>query len=184
MTAAPQLSFPADYAPEPVEEPEAVSAHDRATRLLALRVLKDWIAVEDRKLRDEMCAELVVGERYSGLLDPADKETLLGFVQLTKARESATVTDSDALLAWVEAHCPGEVVTTRSVRPAFVTALLASVKADGGWIDPGTSELLEVDGIAVRTGSPTLTVKPTAEADGLVSEALAARRLRLMPAAS
>lgn len=161
-----------------------LTAHDRATRLLALRVLRDWIAAEDRRLRDEMCAELVVGERYSGLLDPADRESLLGFVQLTKARESAMVVDSDALLAWVEAHCPGEVVTTRSVRPAFVQTLLGSVKADGGWADPESGELLEVDGIAVRTGSPTLTVKPTAEADALVSEALAARRLRLMPAAT
>lgn len=161
-----------------------LTAHDRATRLLALRVLKDWIALEDRKLRDEMCAELVVGERYSGLLDPADKETLLGFVQLTKARESATVTDQAALLAWVEEHCPGEVVTTKAVRPAFVTALLASVKADGGWIDADTSELLEVAGVEVRVGSPTLTVKPTAEADGLVADALAARSLRLMPGAA
>lgn len=161
-----------------------LTAHDRATRLLALRVLKDWVAAEDRRLREEMCAELVVGERYSGLIDPADKDSLLGFVQLTKARESATVTDPAALLAWVVEHCPGEVVTTRSVRPAFVTALLASVKADGGWIDPDTSELLEVDGIEVRTGQPTLTVKPTAEADALVSEALAARRLQLGPAAS
>lgn len=165
-------------------EVPALTAHDRATRLLALRVLKDWIAAEDRRLREEMCAELVVGERYSGLLDPADRESLLGFVQLTKARETAAVTDQAALLAWVEEHCPGEVITTRSVRPAFVTALLGSVKADGGWIDPGTSELLEVDGIEVRTGTPTLTVKPTAEADQLVAEALAARRLRLMPAGS
>ncbi|SNR32772.1 hypothetical protein [Blastococcus mobilis] len=162
--------------------PPALTAHDRATRLLALRVLKDWIAVEDRKLRDEMCAELVVGERYSGLLDPADKESLLGFVQLTKARETASVVDPEALLAWVEEHCPSEVITTRSVRPAFVQALLASVKADGGWVDPETSELLEVKGVEVRTGSPTLTVKPTAEADALVAEALAARRLQLMPA--
>lgn len=160
----------------------ALTAHDRAARLLALRVIKDWIAAEDRKLRDEMCAELVVGERYSGLLDPADKESLLGFVQLTKARETASVVDGEALLAWVEEHCPGEVVTTRSVRPAFVTALLASVKADGGWISPD-GELVDVDGVEVRTGSPTLTVKPTAEADGLVREALAARRLALAPPA-
>lgn len=160
----------------------ALTAHDRATRLLALRVLKDWIAAEDRALREEMCADLVVGERYSGLLDPADKESLLGFVQLTKGRESATVTDPAALLAWVEDHCPDEVVTTRQVRPAFVTALLGSVKADGGWIEPHTGQLLDVPGIEVRTASPTLTVKPTAEADALVAEAVATRRLPLMPA--
>lgn len=162
----------------------ALTAHDRSARLLALRVLSDWVKAEDRRLRDEVCAELVVGERVPGLLDPADKETLLGFVQLTKGRESASVTDPAALLAWVEEHCPGEVVTTKAVRPAFVQALLASVKADGGWVHPATSELLEVDGVEVRTAAPTLTVKPTAEADALVSEALASRRLALGPAST
>lgn len=160
---------------------EVLTQRERATRLLALRVLSDWIKAEDRKLRDESVAELVVGERVSGLLDPADEKTLLGFVQLTKARETAAVVDGDALLAWVEAHAPTEVVTTRSVRPAFVQALLAAVKADGGFVT-GDGELLEVDGVEVRCGSPTLTVKPTAEADGLVRDALADRRLQLGPA--
>jgi hypothetical protein len=157
-----------------------LTAHERTARLLALRVLKDWIAVEDRRLRDEMCAELVVGERYSGLLDPADKESLLGFVQLTKARESWSVTDPDALLEWVEQVAPTEVVTTRQVRPAFIAAVLADCKSHGAWISPD-GELLAPDGVEVRTGSPTLMVKPTAEADYLVADALAARRLELGP---
>lgn len=158
-----------------------MTAKDRASRLLALRVLADWIKAEDRRLRDETVAELVVGERVPGLVDDTDPETLLGFVQLAKGREAATVTDSAALLAWVRGHYPGEIVTTPSVRPAFVTALLAAVKRDGGWTDGATGELLEVDGITVTTSSPTLTVKPTAEADALVADAIATRRIPLGP---
>ncbi len=158
-----------------------MNAKERAARLLALRVLSDWIKAEDRRLREETVAELVVGERVPGLVDDTDPETLLGFVQLTKGREAATVTDGPALLAWVEEHCPGEVVTTRTVRPAFVTALLASVKRDGGWVDPATHEVLDVDGIAVTVASPTLTVKATAEADALVADAIATRRIPLGP---
>lgn len=159
-----------------------MNAKDRASRLLALRVLSDWIKAEDRRLRDQTVAELVVGERVPGLVDNADPETLLGFVQLAKGREAATVTDGPALLAWVEEHCPGEIVTTRTVRSAFVTALLASVKRDGGWPDPDNGLLHDVPGISVTVASPTLTVKPTAEADALVADAIATRRIPLGPA--
>lgn len=162
----------------------ALTAHEQATRLLAIRVVKDWIAAEEKTLREATAAGLMVGERVPGALDPGDPDTLLGFVQLTKAREAVSVVDPAALLAWVETHCPSEVVTTRQVRPAFLVALLASVKADGGWIDPSTSELLEVDGVEVRTGSPVLTVKPAVEADALVAEAFRSRRLELAPGAT
>jgi hypothetical protein len=157
-----------------------VTARDRAARLLALRVIKDWITAEDRRLREEAAAELLVGETVKGLADPADKGSVLGFVQLTKARESWSVTDPDALLEWVEAVAPTEVVTTRQVRPAFIAAVLADCKSHGTWISPD-GELLAPDGVEVRTGSPTLMVKPTAEADYLVADALAARRLELGP---
>jgi hypothetical protein len=41
-----------------------------------------------------------------------------------------------------------------------------------------------VDGVEVTTGAPILTVKATAEADGLVADALASRRLELGPGVS
>jgi hypothetical protein len=159
-----------------------LSAHEKATRLLALRVLKDWIAAEDRRLREELAAEVRVGERYAGALPGAAAADVLGFVQMVKGREAASVVDQAALLAWVEEWAPGEVVTTRAVRPAFVTALLAAVKGDGGWVDPLTSEVVDVDGIEIKTSAPTLNVKPTAEADQLVRDAIRDRRLELGPA--
>lgn len=159
----------------------APTSREVATRLLAIKTVWDWLAKEERDLRDGLAAGLMVGERVPGALDPDDPDTLLGFVQLTKGRETTTVTDPAALLAWCEEHAPGEVVTTRSVRPAFITALLASVKADGGWIHPETYELVPVDGVDYRAGAPVLTVKATAEADALVAEALASRRLAIEP---
>lgn len=161
-----------------------LTSRDRATRLLALRVAKDWIAAEERQLRDDTAAELTVGERVPGLLDPANKDTLLGFVQLTKGRESVAVTDKDAFMEWVAEHAPGEIVTVparEDVRASFVAAITAAVKRDGGWPDPTTGEIVTVDGVESVVGAPTLMVKPTAEADALVADALASRRLQLTP---
>lgn len=154
-----------------------------ATRLLALRVLSDRIKVEDRKLREQASGSLMVGERVSGAIDPTDKETLLGFVQLTKPRETVGVSDSAAFLEWAKAAAPGEIVTTETVRSSFVASVLADVKSHGGWISPD-GELLTPDGVQVTVGSPILTVKPTAEADALVAEAIRTRRLELPGGAS
>lgn len=161
-----------------------MTKEERATRLLAIRVLKDWIATEERQLRDDTAASLMVGERVPGALDPRDQETLLGFVQLTKARETVSVTDREAFTEWVAEHAPGELVeipAREDVRSSFVAAVTAAVKKDGGWIDPATGELLIVDGVETTVGQPTLTVKPTAEADALVADAIASRRLQLTP---
>ena len=154
-----------------------------AARLIAIRVMKDWLSAEDRRLREQAGEALMVGERVSGALDPADKETLLGFVQLTKPRESVSVTDKEAFTEWVAAVAPSELVeipARTDVRSSFVQAVLNEVKAHGGWISPN-GELLSPDGVEVTTGQPIITVKPTAEADGLVRDALAGGRLQLMP---
>lgn len=163
-----------------------MTSRERATRLLAIRVMKDWIADEERKLREDMAAGLMVGERVPGALDPADPETLLGFVQLTKGRESVSVTDREAFTEWVAEHCPGEIVTVparEDVRGSFISAVTDAVKKHGGWIT-ADGELVPVDGVEATHGAPVLTVKTTAEADGLIAAALAARRLQLLPASS
>jgi hypothetical protein len=153
-----------------------------ATRLLAIAVLEKRIATEKAALKAGAGAALIVGERVSGFLDPADRQgTALGHVQLTKARESWQVIDGDDLHAWVAEHAPTEIETvpaTQRVRPAFRDALLAACKADGGWVSPD-GELLEVDGVECRTGQPILTVKPNDTADALVAAALAEGRLQI-----
>ena len=152
-----------------------------ATRLLAIAVLEKRIATEKAALKAAASAELIVGERVSGYLDPADRQgTALGHVQLTKARESWSVTDPQTLLDWAQTNAPGEIETktVTTVRPAFIAALLAACKTDGGWVSPD-GELLEVDGVECRTGSPILTVKPNDEADALVAAALIEGRLQI-----
>lgn len=162
-------------------EVPALSRAEKATRLLAIAVVKARIAEEERRLRTELIAELVTGAREAGVIDPANAEaTALGFVTKKKPAESARVVDPAKVLAWVEAHVPSEVVTTRAVRPAFLPVLLDAVKKDGGWVDPSTSELLDVPGVEVVLGSPSLMVKASEDADRLVAEALAGRRLELL----
>lgn len=156
-----------------------MTGRERAARLVAIRVLKDRIAEEERALREDAVADLMVGEKVVGALPTDDQPEPIGYVQLTKGRESATVVDADALLSWAEKYAPDEVVTTRSVRPSFVAAVLSAVKKDGGWVDPATAEVVDVDGVEVSTGSPILTVKPNADAHRLVLEALAGRRFAL-----
>jgi hypothetical protein len=158
------------------------AARDAATRLLALKVAADWIAAETKRLRESLSAELMVGERVPGALDHDDKDTLLGFVQLTKGRQTVSITDPDAFLAWVEAVAPTEVITTRAVRSSFAAAVLADVRSLGGWVSPD-GELLMPDGLVERMGEPVLTTKVRAEADALVREAIASRRLELGPSA-
>ncbi len=163
----------------------APTARDLAARILAVRVVKDWLAKEERDLKDSLTAGLMVGERVPGALDPADPDTLLGFVQLTKGRESVTVTDREAFTEWVAEHAPGELVTIparEDVRSSFVAAVTDAVKKHGGWISPD-GELIPVDGVQASKGDPILTVKAAAEADGLVRDALASRRLALEPPA-
>ena len=158
-----------------------LSRADKATRLLAIAVVKGRIAAEERRLRTELTAELVTGAREAGFTDPDDQEaTALGFVTKKKGATSARVTDPAALLAWAKEYAPGEVVHVPTVRPAFVTRLLDQVKKDGGWVDPETSELIDVEGVEVITGDPGLMVKASDDADRLVSEALAGHRLALL----
>lgn len=157
-----------------------MTAKEQATRLLALRVVKDWVAAEEGDLRTSVTDALVVGERVPGVLDPSDPDSLLGFVQKIKGRESWAVTDPEAFLAWVQQVAPTEVVTVKKVRESFISAVLNDCKSHGGWISPD-GELLHPDGADARVGEPTITVKPTAEADTLIRQALASRRLELGP---
>lgn len=145
-----------------------------ATRLISARILKDVLSEADSQLRQDMQAGMVVGDRATAVVYENDEPVVVGHVQLTKGTSSTTaaVTDTDALLAWVKAHCPGEVQTVELVRPAFQKALLDHAKA-GGWPDPQTGELLPVEGVTVTPASPrpTLTVKPAEGAADVVRRA-------------
>lgn len=154
-----------------------------ATRLIAARVLRDLLAEQDSQLRQDMQAGMVVGDRATAVVYENDEPVVVGHVQLTKGTSTTTaaVTDAEALLAWVKEHAPTEVQTVELVRPSFQKTLLDQVKSVGGWLDPATGELLDVEGVTVTpaTPRPTLTVKPTDDAADVVRRAWADGRLSL-----
>lgn len=163
---------------EPVPD---LTRQEKATRLLAIAVVTARLELEGKRLRGELVKEMATGARQEGVVDPKDMEgTTLGFVTKKKGSTYVKVTDEAKVLAWVKEHLPTEVQVVESVRPAFLTRLKDAVKADGGWVDPDTSEVMDVPGMEVTTGDPGLMVKASEEADRLVMDALAARRLELM----
>lgn len=166
--------------------PNGPTERDLAVRLVALRVLADRVKAADLEVRAQMQAQMVVGDRVTATLHPTEEEqspTVVGHVQLTKGRAgstTATVTDEQALLAWVTQHHPTEVVTTESVRRSFLTVLLEAIRNDGGWYDKKTGEQVTLPGVDVISGpdgTPTLAVKPTPAAAVEIPEAWADGRL-------
>lgn len=82
-----------------------------------------------------------------------------------KGRQSIAVDDPQALLEWVKAHHPTEVV--ESVNPAYVS----SFKAVEGVVIDGSGE--PVPGMRVKQGDPYITVKSNAETPFLVAQLIA-----------
>lgn len=68
---------------------------------------------------------------------------------------SASVTDENALLAWVAANHPGEIVT--AIRDTYKKKLLDAAKAAGKPIDPVTGEV--VPGITVGKSTPYVSLR-------------------------
>lgn len=154
-----------------------MSRRDTATNLLVSKVVRDGLAKADKAYREQARADFdVPGVRDIGVIGSGDNAQQIGSVQLVKGRESWTVTDPDALLAWVKANRPEEVVTVEQVRPSYIGALLMQAKKDGA---PVTSDGELVPGIEQRTGEPSLNVKPSEDAAQTIAQALADGRLTL-----
>lgn len=155
-----------------------------ATRLIALRVLKDMIAKADEQVREQLSALMLPGDRTTAAVFvqglegvPGSEAVPVGHVLRTKGTTgtvTAAVTDVDALVQWCQQHVPTEVQTLTVVRPSFQKRLIDDVKAHGGWVDTASGELLEVDGITVTPptpGKPILQVKPSEGAEEVVRAA-------------
>jgi hypothetical protein len=151
-----------------------VSRRDTATSLIVSRVIRDRLQAADKAFRERAREDFdVPGVRDIGVI--GDEQ--IGSVSLTKGRESWTVTDPEALLEWVKANFPQEVVTTEAVRSSYVQALLARAKADGVAVDAFTGE--QIPGIEQKVSEPTLTVKPSEDAAQVIAQALADGTLTL-----
>ncbi|MCA1185791.1 MULTISPECIES: hypothetical protein [unclassified Saccharopolyspora] len=113
-----------------------------------------------------------------GRMDPGDRITAtyngqkIAAVSAAEGKTSARVTNPDALAAWVAEHYPTEVEHKPVIRPAFERVLLDLAKKAGEPVAPDGE--LDVPGIAVSNGDPYITVRPTPEAEQIVTAMLAA----------
>lgn len=140
-----------------------------AQRVLVLRGLRMLVQAEENAIRAELDAAFhIPGQREPARLLGQD----LGSVQLIKGSSSWKVTDPDAWQAWVEAHNPGEIVTTKTVRSSYTDAVLAKLKAGGAEIDEETGEAVVPPGIAPTFSAPSIRVSPSKEAPRIVLDAL------------
>ncbi|GJF06722.1 hypothetical protein [Pseudonocardia sp. D17] len=134
-----------------------------AARQLVAKVLADAIAAEVKAARAALEPTIRPGGKVVAVL-PTGEE--VGDVQRTKVALSAVVTDEDALMAYVERARPDEIVTTRAIRPSYLSALLADAKRqlddpDGdGLVVDADGEI--VPGIELLPGSSSYrpTVSP------------------------
>jgi len=156
-----------------------------ATRLVALRVLKDAVAAADTATRAALLDALLVGDRATAAVTgPDGKPVTIGTVTATKPSAGSTtaaVTDPDALINWCSFYAPTEVQALVIVNPAFQRKLLDACKREGGWFDRDTGEIVAVDGVTVTPptgGQPGLMVKPADNADTEVRAAWADGRLK------
>ncbi len=124
-------------------------------------VTAKWLSDEIRALtagaREILEPRLEPGERVRAQLPDG---TTIGSVTIGKAAESATVTDARALLAWVKAHAPTEIV--ESVNPAYVDLLKRRCKT-AGYAHDDQGEI--VPGIELRVG--TASYRPMVDPDAV-----------------
>lgn len=141
-----------------------------AVKLVAAKVLTDRLQAYTADLKEQMAAMLDEGDRKTAALGNGTK---CGTVTYTKGRVTARVVDDAALLAWVQANHPDEVVS--QVRPSFLTALLDDAKKAGAAVSRETGEL--VPGVEVWMGTPYLSVKPDPAAVPALADAIRAGQL-------
>lgn len=150
----------------------------QATQLVAIAVLKDLISIEEKRIRAELEAGTLPGERVIAAVEDDTVITPIGAVTAKKkdpgGKVTAQVADEEALLAWLTEHCPSEVhivpehtvPEVRTPRASFLPMLLDAVAKDGGWINKETGELLDVDGVETSLTGPSGGGLMVTKADG------------------
>lgn len=123
---------------------------------LIAEVLDATTAARDAKQRLETVRPLLEAEMRTShirALNPPGAEILI-----TQPGESATISDMDALVEAVAEVAPTEVVTvtTRTIRPSYLAAILDRAARDGVASDPATSAVLP--GVRLVAGRSSLRV--------------------------
>lgn len=141
--------------------------HDAALRAGVFQVVEREAKAAKDAARAELMTTLPFGDSVAGRV--GDK--ILAKASWSKGSKKIVVTDEQALLAWVKECHPTEIV--ESVNPAYVKSLKA---VDGVVID---ADGLPVDGMAVKVGDPSLSVRSESNALELVQQLISDGRVTL-----
>lgn len=128
----------------------------RAGRAVVARIISDQVRTLTDDLRAEIEPTLRPRETITAELPDG---TEIGTVGRSKASQRPTVTDPDALLAWVREHRPDEIA--ESVKPAYVRHLEATCRKYGHAVDEATGEV--IPGVEMVTGSASYRPAPSEE---------------------
>lgn len=139
-----------------------------AGRAVVAKILGEEASRLSRAIRDAIEPNLEPGEHVTAQLGDG---TRVGKVRRNEQSVTAVVTDEPALKAWVEAHRPEEIVTTKTIRSSYLDYLKALVKQHGMAFDETTAEI--IPGIEAVEGSASFVVTPSPEGRALVKAKLA-----------
>lgn len=142
-------------------------------RLLAGKAIVAKVFVEQanalsKAVRDVVEPGLEPGEHVTAQLPDG---TRVGKVRRNERSTVAVTTDERALMTWIETNRPDELVTSRSIRPAFLEYLRKQCKDHGYAFDETTGEV--IPGIEAQEGSASFVVTPSPEGRALVLRKLA-----------
>jgi len=86
--------------------------------------------------------------------------TKIATITVSNPQPKPTITDEQAFARFVEDIAPDEVITVKVVRPAYAQKLLEEMEKRGAaeMIDPGNGEILDVDGIEMKTRAASHSV--------------------------
>jgi hypothetical protein len=140
-----------------------------AVRVAALKALYDKVRAAYNAARADAVAALSPGDRlHAALPDGAD----IGTVSVVDGKTTAKVTNQSALIEWVKANAPDEVVIVHvpQVRESYLGALLARCEnVDGAAMHAKTGELLP--GVRFETGEPYARVTQPADQQAMFLQA-------------
>jgi len=132
-----------------------MSVRETALTVAVLKVLADEIAAQLQVAKAATETGFKTTETTQAIPQLADGTKVATVSYAGDGGRAASVTDPNALLAWVKANHPDEVEEV--VRTGYLQKLVKEAKAAGRPVDPMTGE--RVPGISVGPSSPYVSVR-------------------------
>lgn len=153
-----------------------ISLPEQALREAALTAIHKTMGETLNGFRTDMqnTLEALGAERLAVSLPDGSR---VASITVSNPTPKPAVTDEAAFLAFVQDIAPGEVVTVKVVRPAFLKKLFDDMEKRGTaeTVDPDNGEIIEVEGVEMQTAraaSHSVTFEKSGR-DALVAAAVA-----------